>query len=138
MYRRNEDIASDTVFSDTPAVDNGAKSAQIFFGTKTMDTDVEEMKTQSEFPSAFQDNVRKRGAPNRLLVDSAKVECSEAVLSYLRLLCIGLWQSEPYHQHQNAAERRWQTVKRIANRILAHSGADDSLWLKAIRYVCLF
>ena len=136
VYQWNEDIASDTVFSDTPAIDNSAKSAQIFFGTKTMVTNVEDLKSQSGFPSAFQDNVRKRGAPNRLLVDSAKVECSEAVLTYLRLLCIGLWQSEPYHQHQNATERRWQTVKRITNRILAHSGADASLWLEAIQYVC--
>ena len=101
-----------------------------------MVTDVEYMKTQGEFSAAFQDNVRKKGAPNRLLVDSAKVEWSEAVLSYLRLLFIGLWQSEPYHQHQNAAERRWQTVKRFANRILAHSGADLSLCLEVIRYVC--
>ena len=31
VWRRNEDVASDTLFSDTPAIDSGVKCAQIFF-----------------------------------------------------------------------------------------------------------
>ena len=80
-----------------------------------MVTDVQPMKSESEFLSSLQDNVNKRGAPNRLLVDSAKSESSWRVTDYLWMLFISLWQSEAYHQHQNAAERRWQTIKRITN-----------------------
>ena len=64
------------------------------------------------------------------------MECSDRVMTYLRMLFIEIWQSEAYHQHQNPAERRWQTVKQISNRLLAHTGADPSLWLKALKYTC--
>ena len=91
VWRRNKDVASDTVFSDTPAIDNGTRCAQIFFGTKSMVTDVQPMKSESEFLSSLQDNVNKRGAPNRLLVDSAKSESSWRVTDYLWMLFISLW-----------------------------------------------
>ena len=32
VRRRNEAVATDTVFSDTPAVDSGVKAAQLFIG----------------------------------------------------------------------------------------------------------
>ena len=79
--------------------------------------------------------MRERGAMNRLLVDSATVECSEKVLDFLRQLVIQIWQSEPKQQHQNPAERRWQTVKRVTNRFLAYTGADPDCWLLAMQYV---
>jgi hypothetical protein len=41
----------------------------------------------------------------------------------LCVICIDSWQSEPYHQHQSAAEHRYQTIKRATNRILDRSGA---------------
>ena len=46
VQRRNEPIATDTVYSDTPAIDSGCKCAQIFVGTKTMVADVYGMKTE--------------------------------------------------------------------------------------------
>jgi hypothetical protein len=49
VHRRNEPVATDTVYSDTPAVDSGATSAQIFVGTQTLVTDVYGMKTDKEF-----------------------------------------------------------------------------------------
>ncbi|MGL4350912.1 MAG: hypothetical protein ACRCT2_10180, partial [Plesiomonas shigelloides] len=36
VHRRNEPIATDTVYSNTPAVDNGATHAQFFVGTESM------------------------------------------------------------------------------------------------------
>ena len=35
-----EPVATDTIYSDTPAVDSGAISAQVFVGTKSYVTDV--------------------------------------------------------------------------------------------------
>ena len=36
----------------------------------------------------------------------------------------------------NVAERRYQDVKRLANKILDRTGAPPSLWLLAMRYAC--
>ena len=47
--RRNEPVATDTVYSDTPAVDSGATIAQVFVGHKTLVTDVYPMKSDSDF-----------------------------------------------------------------------------------------
>ena len=49
---------------------------------------------------------------------------------------IGNWQSEPHQQHQNPAERRYQTVKGLANVILDRTGAPASTWLLCLTYVC--
>jgi hypothetical protein len=41
VHRRDEPVATDTVFSDTPAIDGGETAAQIFVGTQSFVTDVE-------------------------------------------------------------------------------------------------
>ena len=40
VHRCNEPVATDTIYSVTPAVDNGAMSAQIFVSTESLVTDV--------------------------------------------------------------------------------------------------
>ena len=47
VRRRNEPVATDTVFSDVPAVDDGSKCAQLFVGTKSLVADVYGMKNRS-------------------------------------------------------------------------------------------
>ena len=44
VHRRNEPVATDTVFSDTPAVDSGVISAQFFVGCKSMACDLYTLK----------------------------------------------------------------------------------------------
>jgi len=39
VHQRNEPVATDTIFSDTQAVDNGLTCAQIFVGTESLVTD---------------------------------------------------------------------------------------------------
>ena len=134
--RRNEPVATDTIYSDTPAVDDGACSAQIFFGTKTTVTDVYGMKTDKQFVNTLEDVIRERGAMDSLLSDSAIVEISRKVKAILRNLFIRCWQSEPYKQQQNPAERRFQTVKRITNNVLDRTGAPAFTWLLCLMYVC--
>ena len=130
--RREEPLATDTVYSDTPAIDNGCKVAQIFVGTKSMVTDVFGMKTEKQFVNTLQDIIRTRGAPTKLISDNAQVEISNKVKDILRYLFIDDWQSEPHYQHQNPAERRYQDLKRITNRILDRTGAPPELWLLAL------
>ena len=76
------------------------------------------MKTDKQFVNTLEDNIRRRGAPTKLISDSARVEISTKVKDILRAMCISDWQSEPHQQQQNPAERRYQTIKSIANTIL--------------------
>ena len=136
IHRRNEDIATDTIFSDVPAIDNGATCAQVFVGTTTMTTDVFPMRSEKEFVNTLEHVIWHRGAPTRLISDNAQSETSNRVKDILRTLVIGNWSSEPHRQHQNPAERRIQTLKTTTNVVLDRSGAPAYTWLLALLYVC--
>jgi len=116
--RRSEDVATDTVYSDTPAIDSGATMAQLFVGLDSTVTDVYPMKTEKQFVNTLEDNIRERGAMSRLISDRAASEISQRVKDILRALFIRSWQSEPDHQHQNFAERRINTIKDATNRLM--------------------
>ena len=94
------------------------------------------IKSDKEFVETLQDNIRERGAPDKLISDRAQVEISKAVLAILRVLFISVWQSEPHQQQQNYAERMIQTVKRTVNRIMDCVGAPIFVWLLCLQYVC--
>ena len=57
--RRHEALATDTVFSDTPAVDSGVKQAQVFVGRDTLVADAYPMKNGKQFVNTLQDNIRR-------------------------------------------------------------------------------
>ena len=136
VHRRNEAVATDTVFSDTPAVDSGVKAAQIFIGRTSLVADVYGIKTDKEFVNTLEDNIRERGAMDKLISDCARAETSTRIKDILRALVIAEWQSEPYQENQNFAENRYATIKTAANRVLNNSGAPPECWLLALMYVC--
>ena len=76
VHRRREPVATDTVYSDTPATDDGSTIAQIFVGRDTLVVDVYGMKTDKEFINTLEDQIRKRGAMDKLISDRAQVEMS--------------------------------------------------------------
>ena len=80
--------------------------------------DVYGMKMDSQFVHTLEDNIHERDTMSKLVSDCAQVELSKCVLDVLRALCIFNWQSEPHQQHQNPAEWRFETVKRMTNTIL--------------------
>jgi Reverse transcriptase (RNA-dependent DNA polymerase) len=137
VKRRNEAVATDTIFSDTPAVDSGVTAAQIFVGRESLVADVYGLRTDKEFVNTLEDNIRERGAMDKLISDCAKAEMSERVKQILRALCISSWYSEPFHQNQNFAENRYSTLKAATNRVMNLSGAPANTWLLALIYVCL-
>ena len=102
---------------------DGSIAAVIFVGTETQVTDVYGIKLDKQFINTLEDNITHRGAPHKLISDSAHVLIGNKVQDILHTLCIDSWQSEPYQQHQNAAERRYQTIKRAANHVLDCTGA---------------
>ena len=136
VSRRNESVACDIVYSDTPAIADGSTAAVLFVGADTQVTDIYGIKTDKQFVNTLEDNIIQRGAPNKLVSDRAQVIVSNKVLDILRTFCIKSWQSEPHQQQQNPAERRFQTIKTAANRVLDRSGAPPATWLLCLKYVC--
>jgi len=135
--RRDEPVATDTIFSDVAAIDSGCRCAQLFMGTNSHVVDAYGMKhSDKEFINTLEDNIRSRGAMNKLISDRAKSETSKKVKDILRSLFIQDWQSEPHHQHQNPVERKIQDVKRTTNRIMHRTGTPAECWLLAVLYVC--
>jgi hypothetical protein len=135
VYHRNKDVACDIVYSDIPAIFDGSTTAVIFFGTSSKVADVHGIKRDNRFANTLEDTIIQRGAPNCLLSDRGQAIISHKVKDILRTFCIGKWQSEPHHHHQNPAERRYQNVKNATNRILDRTGAPAHLWLLCLHYV---
>jgi hypothetical protein len=108
VKRRNEAVATDTVFRDIPAVDSGVTASQIFVGRESLVADVYGLKTNKAFVNTLEHNIRERGAMDNLISDCAKAETSERIKHILRALCISSWYSKPYHQNQNFAENRYE------------------------------
>ena len=92
--RRHEAVATDTVFSDSPAVDSGVKQAQVFVARDTLVADAYPMKSGKQFVNTLEDNTRRRGAMDKLQSDSAKTEISNKVMGILRAYHVSNWYSE--------------------------------------------
>ena len=135
--RRSEAVATDTIFSDTPAVDDGSTMAQFFCGRDTLVCDAYSIKSTKQFINTLSDNIRKRGAMDTLISDGGKYEISKRVTDLLRSLFIQDYQSEPYHQHQNKAENRFGLAKRYTNTVMNTSGCTACCWLLCLQYICV-
>ena len=136
VLRRHEPVATDTIFSDTPAVDSRVKQAQVFVGRDSLVADVYPMKSGKQFVKTLEDNIRRRGAMDKLLSDSAKTEISKKAMDILRAYHMSNWHSEPYHQNQNPAEWQYRTIKAWTNTVMNRSGAPANCWLLCMLYVC--
>ena len=69
VHRRDEPVATDTIYSNTPAVDSGATIAQVFVGVESLVTNVYAIKTDWQFINTREDQIRTRGAPTKLISD---------------------------------------------------------------------
>jgi len=76
-------LSTDMIYSDTPAIDDGATCAQIYVGQETLVANVYSMKSDKQFINMLEDNVCKRGAMDKLISDSAQVEISNKVKDFL-------------------------------------------------------
>jgi len=136
--RRNEPVATDTLYSRTHAIDDGSLAAQFFIGRRSHFRSVVPLGTTDRaFASALLDEIRKYGAMDVLISDNAKAQVSERVKDILRTYRIKDWHSEPYQGNQNFAERGWRDTKARTNSLLNSSGAPPELWLQALQYVCV-
>ena len=99
--RRHETVATDTVYSDTPALDSGVKKAQLFVGKESLVSDINPMRPGKQFVNTLEDNIHRCSAMDKLISDSTKNEISHKVKDILRAYNISDWQSELYRQTQN-------------------------------------
>jgi hypothetical protein len=145
VLRRNEPIATDYLYSDTPAIDDGSTGAQFYVGTQTQVCDAYGCKTDGEFLRTLQENVRRRGAPTKLISKRAQSQISKKALQYLRALVIDSWlahwslthgRASPTDRTKNPSERRFQTIKRMTNTLLDCSGSPPFTWLLCLCYAC--
>ena len=79
VRRRNEAVATDTIYCDTPAVDDGSTCAQFYTGISTKYCEAYGVKTDGQFVHTLMDVIRKRGAMDTLVSDRAKSELSNKV-----------------------------------------------------------
>ena len=131
--RRSEAVATDTIFSDTPAVDDGSTMAQFFCGRDTLVCDAYGIKSTKQFINTLSDNIRKRGAMDTLISDGGNKRVTDLLWS----LFIQDYQSEPYHQHQNKAENCFGLAKRYTNTVMNTSGCTACCWLLCLQYICV-
>ena len=135
--RCSEAVATDTIFSEPPAVDDGSTMAQFFCGRDTLVCDAYGIKSTKQFINTLSDNIRKRGAMDTLISDGGKYEISKQVTDLLRSLFIQDYQSVPYHQHQNKAENRFGLAKHYTNTVMNTSGCPACCWLLCLQYICV-
>ena len=53
VMRRQEPVATDTVYAEVPAIDGGEKMAQFYCGRKSLVIDIYGMKSEKEFPNTL-------------------------------------------------------------------------------------
>ena len=136
VQRRREKVATDVIYANTPAMDNGTKVAQLCIGRESLVADIYPIKGSECFVRTLWDVIKKRGAPSVLVSDSAKNEISSKVSDVLRYLMIGYWQSEPKKQQQNFCERRYQNIKHNTQNVMNKLNVPGWAWLLCVTYVC--
>jgi hypothetical protein len=135
--RRNEWVATDTFFCDTPAADDGipghagATMMQLYLGLQSGHVCGYPMTSEKQIPETLEETIRKVGAPVGLMSDQAKAELHGRSKDLLRMYEIDDRQSEAEYQHQNPAERKIQDVKKTMNSIMDRTGCPSRWWLLA-------
>ena len=88
--------------------------------------------------NTLEDNIQIPVLMNNMISDSAEVGIIKIVLGIFCTLCVGSWQSESHHQHQNPAKCIYNIVKTITKNVPDRSGAPTSTWMLCIMYVFFF
>ena len=133
--RCSEAVATDTIFSDTTAVDDGSTMAQFFCGHDTLVCDAYGIKSTKQFINTLSDNIRKWGAMDTLTSDGGKYEIPKGVTNLLHSLFIQDYQSESYHQDQTKTETCFGPAKRCTNTAMNTSGYLACCWLLCLQYI---
>ena len=137
----NEDVATDTLFSDILAYDDGIPGyggctmAQIHTKITSHFTKVYPVSSESQITDTICDLLHDQGAPNNIMSDCAKALQTNAFKEILHHYHIGQYFSVPYQQSQNPAECHIQDVKKDVNTIMDRTGTTPKFWLLCTLFV---
>jgi len=76
VIQQGEPVATNELYSDTPAINNGSTCCQIFVGMNTYVVDIYPMKFSKQFVNTLADKVRFWGAPTKLVSDRVTRVCT--------------------------------------------------------------
>ena len=116
--RYDETIATDMIFSDTPAHNDGITRygdftmLQFYFGCTSEFSAGYPMSTEIQMSKTLLDFIWFYVAPHNLFSDNAKAEIANKVQDILRHITIGHYRSEPHQQNQNPVEHHIQEIKK--------------------------
>ena len=83
IERRNEPVATDTVYTDTPAYNGSQTCAQVFVGRRSRYIQIYGMNSDAQFVNTLNDVIRTSGAMDRLTNDVLK----QRLAPRLRMSC---------------------------------------------------
>ena len=135
--RCSEDVGTDTIFSETPAVDDGSTMTKFFYGHDTFACDTYGIKSTKQFISTLSSNTRKWGAMITLTRDGGTYDISKGVTNLPHSLFIQDLKSEPYHQHQNKVKNRFGHAKHYPKTVMNTSGCPACSWLFCLQCICV-
>ena len=136
VFRIEETVSTDPLFSNVRSIHHGYTCAQVFFGLKSHMINVYGMKSKGSFPEAYRDFIREHGCPSALRRDNAREEQSEEILKIHRELFIKDEFTEPYNPQQNPVElKAIKYLKEHSHVLLDRTGAPESCWFLAIKYL---
>ena len=130
VVRRNEPVATDTIYGPAPCFRTGATAAQLFVGRKSGYIHLIPLgDSDKQFPKALYEVIRESGAMDILISDNAAALMSEQVQQLTRILQIKFKTIEPYNKNQSFSERTWQNAKHRIEVTLNMSNAPPECWL---------
>ena len=135
VNRIPEWFATDTIFSDVPAHDDGIPGhggctmLQLYGGADTHFLAGYPLSSEASMPETLEVFIHDHGAMKGLMSDNAKSEVSCVVKNIQHLYMIKDCQSEPHYQHQNPIECRIQDVMHMSNNIMNRVGCPTKFWL---------
>ena len=135
--RCSEDVGTDTIFSETPAVDDGSTMTKFFYGHDTFTCGTYGIKSTKQFINTLSANTRKWGAMITLTSDGGTYDISKGVTDLLHSLFIQDFKSEPYHQQQNKVKNRFGHAKHYPKTVMNTSGCPACSWLSCLQYICV-
>ena len=131
--RLNEGYATDTMFSTITSYED-YNCAQVFVGLESKKISLYGLRKESQAPKALLDFLRQDGVPLSLSSDNALVFESELWQTIERRYWIKRSFTEPYHPHQNLAERMIGQLKAMTKRLMADTGCSPESWFLAMRH----
>ena len=133
--RLNEVVATDTYFSSVTSIE-GYNCSQVFYGCTSRKLHVEGMRTESQFPDAYMDFIRKNGIPHTLRRDNAKAQKSKQVQEIHRDLIISDQWTEPHSPWQNPAEMNGvKYLKNHSQVLMDRTNTPPNLWFLCHQYL---